>query len=117
MPDDVQASGIPLRRCRSCGTLEPAGRVFCAACGGSDFEPFEADGAGSLISWTVVRRPAQAFRDLGEVPIAVVKLDAGPTLAGRWGGAPAPKLGMRVRLQRMVGDVALFAPSDPAGPI
>ncbi len=40
-------------------------------------------GHGSLVSWTVIRRPPTRFRAQGPYAIAVVDLDTGVRLTGR----------------------------------
>jgi uncharacterized OB-fold protein len=40
-------------------------------------------GHGTLVSWTVIRRPPTRFRGQGPYTIAVVDLDAGVRLTGR----------------------------------
>jgi len=105
MPDPT----LTLRRCEVCATIEPAARVFCAQCGSDRLVPEAIPGDGAIVSWTIVRRPAAAFRDLGAIPIAVARLDAGVTVTGRFAGDPvALAVGRRVTLHALDGDVPVF---------
>lgn len=100
---------LALRRCRACGTIEPGARSFCASCGSGDLAPELVDGRGTVLSWTVVRRPSTAFRPLGEIPIAVVRLDAGATLTGRFSGSSELlTIGREVALGGLEADVPIF---------
>jgi uncharacterized protein len=100
---------LSLRICGSCGRIEPAARYFCANCGSAELRPAPIEGSGKLLSWTVVRRPAAAFQHLGSIPIAVVALDAGVNITGRFEGDPMELTpGMPVTLSSFGDGVATF---------
>lgn len=100
---------LTLRRCAACGVFEPALRTFCAACGSDDLHPAEVAGEGEMVSWTVVRRPATAFRHLGQIPVVIVRLDAGASVTGRFEGEePSLSVGARARLLRNDDGVPVF---------
>jgi uncharacterized OB-fold protein len=83
MPDMTDIPEIAVLRCRSCATLDPGPREFCAACGEAQMEACTVPGRGKLVSWTVIRRPPTRFRAQGPYTIAIVDLDAGVRLTGR----------------------------------
>ena len=63
-----------LQRCADCGTFRFYARRLCPQCWSEDVEWVEASGAGSVYSWSRVRRaPMAAFRD--EVPYVVGLVD------------------------------------------
>jgi uncharacterized OB-fold protein len=108
MPD------LPLRRCTHCGTLEPAARQLCAGCGRAALAPTTVDGSGTLVSFTLVRRPAAAFRDLGAIAVVVVALDAGVRVTGRMDALPdGLRPGARMALLRLDDAVPVFVAAAP----
>lgn len=112
MPD---APSLTLRRCGACGAFEPARRTFCAACGSDDLRAAEVPGEGEVVSWTVVRRPATAFRHLGQIPVVVVRLDAGASVTGRFEGKEAGlSVGAKVRLLRSDDGIPVFGAGSEA---
>ena len=56
-------------------------RLVCKACGSTELDWADAAGAGSLKSWTVIRRAVSAAFE-ADVPyvVALVELDEGPTM-------------------------------------
>jgi uncharacterized OB-fold protein len=106
---DIAPSTI-FRQCTECGALEPAARVVCADCGSMAFEPAETRNEGTLLSWTIVRRPTDTFKHLGAIPIAAVRLDGGLTLTGRLqGDIETLSVGSRVTLSGDEAGVPLFS--------
>ena len=68
--------------CEACGQLDPGPRDLCPRCFGL-LQPKTVAGDGTLMSWTMIRRPPAAFRAEGTYAVALVKLDAGCQLTGR----------------------------------
>lgn len=81
--DDATAAPITVLACRQCGTLDPGPREYCANCYSADLEPREVPGEGTVLSWTVIRRPPAAFRSEAPYSVAVVTLDCGVKVTGR----------------------------------
>ncbi len=77
---------IKVLRCESCGTLDPGPRDLCAACQSDKLVLSEAPGAGALVSWTTIRRAPTRFKGQAPYVVAVVKLDAGLIITGRFSG-------------------------------
>lgn len=87
IPDEItgpwweatRESRLLLQRCLGCSHVQHYPRAMCTTCAGTDLEWIEAQGIGTIDSFTIVQRaPSPAF----EVPyvIARVKLAEGPTL-------------------------------------
>ena len=73
---------VSVLRCADCGTLDSGPRDLCPKCFGA-LKPHTVGGAGTLVSWTMIRRPPAAFRAEGAYAVALVKLDAGCQITGR----------------------------------
>ena len=76
------AGTVAVMRCAACGTLDPGPRDLCPNCH-ARLGPAQVAGDGTLVSWTLIRRPPAAFRDDGAYAVAIVKLDAGVQVTGR----------------------------------
>ena len=73
---------VAVLRCADCGQLDPGPRDLCPKCFGA-LAPDTVPGDGTLVSWTMIRRPPAAFRAEGTYAVALVKLDAGCQITGR----------------------------------
>ena len=92
MPDSSAAT-VTVVACPKCGKLDPGPREICASCHSTGLEPRTVPATGSLVSWTMIRRPPTAFRHEGEYAVAVVTLTAGVQVTGRLrldGNEPTP---------------------------
>jgi hypothetical protein len=102
---------ITILKCSGCGTLMGGPRQLCPKCHGARLDPHQVEGAGKLLTWTVVRRPPQAFREEGAYAVAVVALDAGVPVTVRLArpeGSPEPPAGARVRMTSEHKGAAVF---------
>jgi uncharacterized OB-fold protein len=79
---DAKSNDVQVLRCTKCGALDSGPRDLCAKCFGA-LAPHTVGGAGTLVSWTMIRRPPTAFRAEGAYAVALVKLDAGCQITGR----------------------------------
>ena len=70
-------------RCAACQRLAAPPRELCPHCHAGDLMATTVAGAGMLLSWTVIRRPPQAFRDEGPYAVGVIALDAGVPVTAR----------------------------------
>ncbi len=106
MPDNAMTSVL---KCGSCGALDPGPRDACPKCFARDLSPVEVSGNGRLMTWTMIRRPPAAFREDGAYAVAVVQLDAGVQVTGRF-SHPNDQLkpGARVRAVGHQRDAILF---------
>ncbi|WP_067452053.1 Zn-ribbon domain-containing OB-fold protein [Actinomadura macra] len=69
-----------LTRCEPCATVIWYPRPFCPRCGGSDVTRFPASGAGTVYSYTVVRKARGEYRELTPYVVAYVELAEGPRI-------------------------------------
>lgn len=107
MPETTRSSvRLGLLRCGACGALDPGPCERCPACRASRLERVEADGTGTLVSWTVIRRPPARLKGEEPYAVAVVQLDEGVLVTGRLEPAEAePRAcGDRVACVRLLGD-------------
>ena len=75
---DMAAQGaLMLRRCLACAAYRAPQDAVCPACHHSAWEPVAADGAASLVSWTVVHRSPVPGLDAPYVA-AMVECREGP---------------------------------------
>ncbi len=101
---------VQILRCHRCGTLDAGPRLLCPKCHAAALEAQEVDGAGTLLSWTVIRRAPARLKSLVPYAVCVVDLDAGVRVTGRlqsFEGDFAP--GARVRCVAREGAVAIFS--------
>jgi uncharacterized OB-fold protein len=104
MPDVT----VAVMRCPTCATLDPGPRDLCPKCFAA-LAPLDAAGTGTLVSWTMIRRPPIAFKADGVYAVAVVKLDAGVQVTGRLADpSEAAKPGVRVHAIAKIHDTTLF---------
>ena len=100
---------VEVLRCGACGALDAGPREICPRCHQAALQRHAVAGEGTLLTWTVIRRPPAAFRAEGCYAVAVVELDAGVKVTGRLEAAEDVKgLGVRVRLVRSQDGVATF---------
>ena len=102
---DAAASGrLLLLKCANCGQHSaPYGLganhvCVCAKCHGSRLEGIDARGTGKLVSWIITHSKPDASGVTEQNPVAMVELDEGPWLLGRFVGDPAVlAMGRRLR--------------------
>ena len=102
---------ITILKCPECGKLSSPPHQLCPSCHSAKIGPHKVEGAGKLLSWTMIRRPPQAFRDEGFYPVAVVALAAGVPVTVRLKhpeGAPEPKSGDAVHMTGEHKGAAVF---------
>ena len=116
MPDPTgELHQVTVLRCGDCGTLDPGPRELCVACGGEHLAPHDVPGDGTLVSWTLIRKPPTRFKAEGPYAVAVVDLAAGVRLTGRLTAAldalehRPPATGSAIVFAGMAGPCHLFA--------
>lgn len=88
---------VTIVRCDTCGTLDPGPRFCCIACGATALVTVAVPGRGTLVTWTLIRRPPEGFATAGPLAVGVVELDAGVRVTGRLNlEAGEPMLGARM---------------------
>jgi uncharacterized OB-fold protein len=106
---EIKVQDVPVLKCADCGTLDAGPRDLCPKCFGA-LQPHRVPGAGTLLSWTMIRRPPAAFRAEGAYAVALVKLDAGCQITGRLANPDEQATpGKRVVATEQKGTVTTFA--------
>ena len=106
MPDQTMMSVL---KCGTCGALDPGPRDACPKCFARNLSPVDVAGQGVLVTWTLIRRPPAAFREDGAYAVAVVQLDAGVQVTGRFANPDDQvKPGARVHAIGRQRDAVLF---------
>ena len=110
------ARHVTVARCARCGTTDGSAVTRCRKCG-SDVVVFVAmPGRGTLVSWTVVRRPSGPFAHRDAFAVALVDLDGGPLVTGNLDGwEDEPPLGAVVHVVDAIDGVPVFASDPPPG--
>jgi uncharacterized OB-fold protein len=103
--DAASEGKLMIKRCKACGEAHYYPRAMCPFCGGDATEWQTASGAGTIYSYSVMRR--------AEIPyaIAYVTLDEGVTMMTNLVDCDFDRLriGQRVRL--------VFKPTDGGPPV
>jgi NAD(P)-dependent dehydrogenase (short-subunit alcohol dehydrogenase family)/uncharacterized OB-fold protein len=101
-----------LQVCRDCGTVQYPPREACRACLSQRIEWRPQDGAGELVSETLLRHSNELFyRERVPWRLGMIKLDCGPVLVAHVHGdcAPAPSRVRVVANLDRAGQAALVA--------
>ena len=108
-----QAASLRMMRCTRCQRVDTPTHVICRGCLGSELEPVEVPGEGTLVSWTTIRRAPTRFREDAPYQVAVVDLDAGVRVVGRLAGDSAePSHGGKVTALSDEGSSIVFSVSQ-----
>jgi uncharacterized protein len=114
--EEARAGRLTGIRCGGCGELAIPPREFCATCQKRDWQPVPLAGAGTVVSYTVIRVAPRGRG--GEVPyaVAVVKLAEGVSLLGRVVDIPFEtlKAGLPVRFRPVQIDTQTLIGFGPA---
>lgn len=103
-----------LLRCTGCGSLDAPPRSYCRTCGGAKLEVTPAGGTGTLVTWTVIRKPPAAFAGQPLYAVAVVDLAEGVRVTGRLERVESsPALGAGVRIAQVLDGVPVFVEQCP----
>lgn len=108
MPEAADTGTVAVMRCTACGGLDPGPRDLCPRCH-APLSPAEVAGTGTLVSWTLIRRPPAAFREDGPYAVAVVRLDVGVQVTGRLADPGDAAPGARVVAAGRHRDTTVFA--------
>jgi hypothetical protein len=105
---------LPMLRCLRCGRVDTLTRSLCSGCLSDELEPISVSGAGTLASWTTIRRAPTRFRDEAPYDVVVVDLDSGQRVTGRLApDSPEPVIGQRVTALK-VGDADAVFMGQPS---
>ena len=105
-----------IQRCAACGAHQFFPRVLCMHCGAQDLAWTEPSGAGTVYSFSIVRRKPDAG---GDYNVALVDLQEGVRMMSRIDGV-APeglRIGMPVQARVLRGEgqpLVVFVPAEVA---
>jgi uncharacterized OB-fold protein len=99
---------VEVLRCTACGTLDPGPRELCANCASDALVPHRVPGRGTLVSWTVIRRPPAKFKAEGAFAVAVIDLDEGVRITARLREGEDCEPGTPVIVKAYRGGIAYF---------
>lgn len=95
--DAAARDELMIKRCAECEQPLPPEATVCTSCTSTDLNWTNAQGAGRLISWTVVHRaPNRAYAGVVPYTVGIVELAEGPWLYARI-ETDAPGAGLPVR--------------------
>jgi uncharacterized OB-fold protein len=78
---DATAEGrLVLPKCVNCGSINWYPKAFCPVCSNFGVEWIDAQGTGSVYSFTITRRGSGAYAQAGPYVLAYVELDEGPRI-------------------------------------
>jgi hypothetical protein len=84
--DGVDAGRLLLQRCATCGEVRHPPRPMCPACHSLEWEPFEAAGTGTVLSYVIPRHPVPpGFLD--PYVVVLVELTEGARLVSSFAGS------------------------------
>ena len=92
---------LVVQHCVGCGRLQFYPRAFCLSCMGEDLDWHRCAGLGSIYTYTINHRAANAYmKDRLPYAVAVVALDEGPRMMANIINTPLEEIsiGMRVRV-------------------
>ena len=70
-----------LQRCVDCSEFQFYPRIACTTCSGDNLEWVKASGRGTILTFTIVRRPvSEAYAVDVPYVVALIRLDEGPTM-------------------------------------
>ena len=82
-PYTAQRYRLEAKKCKQCGKVHFPPRLVCDKCGGREFETFILPGKGIILTYTIVRLPADDFKYYKPIPIAIVELENGVRITGQ----------------------------------
>jgi len=82
-PYTAQRYRLEAKRCKKCGKIHFPPRLVCDKCGGRDFETITLPEQGKILTYTIVRLPADEFKYYKPIPIAIVELENGVKIMGQ----------------------------------
>jgi len=82
-PYTAQRYRLEAKKCKKCGKVHFPPRLVCDECNGREFETVILPERGKIITYTIVRLPADDFKYYKPIPIAIVELENGVRVTGQ----------------------------------
>jgi hypothetical protein len=104
--EEARAGRLSAVRCAGCGELAIPPKELCPQCHARRWELVPLDGAGTVVSFTIIRIPPRGRHDEAPYAVVVVRLTEGVSLLGRVVGIPleALRAGLPVRFRPLLSD-------------
>lgn len=80
----MEGTTISFNQCLQCGSLDASCITICSKCLSSEMIEVHIPSHGHLVSWTTIRKPPLKFKANGVYNVAVVDLDNGFRVTGRY---------------------------------
>jgi uncharacterized OB-fold protein len=95
-----QRARLEAAKCKKCGHIEFPPRLVCSKCGHREFEPVTLKKSGTLLTYTIIYTPAEAFAMQAPFAVGIVELDDGVRLTTQIVDTPFDQLeiGRRVEI-------------------
>ncbi|MNQ98706.1 hypothetical protein D3C85_1144110 [compost metagenome] len=102
-----------IQRCAGCGAHQFFPRVLCMHCGATDLEWTDPAGAGTVYSFSIVRRKPEAG---GDYNVALIDLEEGVRMMSRVDGVAPDRLriGMPVKARVLRDEGQALVVFEPA---
>jgi uncharacterized OB-fold protein len=76
--DATSEGRFMLQRCAACDVVLWFPRNYCPECFSAEFSTFDCTGLGTVYSYTVIRKVANAYQEVTPFVVAYVELEEGP---------------------------------------
>ncbi|GAA4289019.1 hypothetical protein GCM10022262_33800 [Georgenia daeguensis] len=104
--DGLRTGRIRVRECTECGTRQWPPRELCGACQGSSFVPRDVPTTGEVYTYTVMYRAFHPwFKDQLPYGVAVVEVEGGIRIIGRYVGDDPEGLACGQRMEAVFDDL------------
>jgi uncharacterized OB-fold protein len=92
---------LEAEKCRGCGAVCFPPRMTCPRCGKHEFDKTTLAGAGTLLTYTIIRVPPSGFEDQSPYAVGIAEMDDGAHLTGQVVDCDfaSLKVGLRVKLE------------------
>lgn len=114
--EEARAGRLTALRCGGCGQLVIPPKEFCPQCRQRQWHSVPLSGAGTVVSFTVIRIPPRGRAAEAPYAVAVVRMDEGVSLLGRISDVPLNvlKTGMSVKFRPLVSEHQTVIGFSPA---
>jgi uncharacterized OB-fold protein len=114
--EEARAGRLSAIRCAGCRELAIPPKELCPQCHERRWELVPLDGAGTVVSFTIIRIPPRGRHDEAPYAVAVVRLTEGVSLLGRVVDIPLEALcaGLPVRFSPLLSDEQVVIGFGPA---
>jgi uncharacterized OB-fold protein len=95
----VSEKRLMAAKCNECGTVHLPPRPMCTSCLSTNLKWIELEGAGKLLSYTVIHVAPEQFQSLAPYAVGIVELESGLRLPGMICGVEPEKVRVGMNLK------------------